>query len=53
MSGAKIHGALLGAAFLLAILTWNWEAPSEIELDRVLVWQKDSEKGQHIYLRLR
>ena len=42
MSGAKIHGALLATAFLLAILTWNWEAPSEIELERVLVWQKDT-----------
>ena len=42
MMGVKIHGALLAIALLLALQTWNREAPTEIEIERTLVWQRDT-----------
>ena len=42
MIGTKIHGGLLAIALLLALQTWNREAPTEIELERILVWERDT-----------
>ena len=42
MIGARVHGGLLAIALLLALLTWNREAPTEIELERILVWERDT-----------
>ena len=42
MIGTKIHGGLLAIALLLAFQTWNREAPTEIELERILIWERDT-----------
>ena len=42
MIGAKIHGGLLAVALLLALQTWSREAPTEIELERILIWEQDT-----------